>query len=57
MCLSPINAFLGRNVVFSKKIEVKAVLFGKDTLSKKEQRQKVKNAKTVTSKWRLNVSR
>ena len=29
-----------------KKIEVKAVLFGKDTLSNKEQRQKVKKRKS-----------
>ena len=47
----------GERGVFSKKIEVKPVLFGKDTLSKKEQRQKSKTQKTVKSKWRLNVSR
>jgi len=36
----------GERGVFSKKIEVKPVLFGKDTFSKKEQRQKVKKRKS-----------
>ena len=35
-----------KGVYFSKKIEVKPVLFGKDTFSKKEKRQKVKKRKS-----------
>ena len=42
---APINDFFFFFVAISKKIEVKPVHFGKDTLSNKEQRQKVKKRK------------